>query len=379
MVNSTSSAQESILVGLLERNKIEALMFSPTSGTYVLVNAKKDTIYRLQSDDVISIAKKNGRLIIQGVYGFLDTTNAISFVGSGANPAFKLKINENTFTYSDDLILSVKNGGIRLINQVNIEAYVAKVVRCEVGYGAELEYYKIQSIISRTYAFKNLRRHQAEGFDLCDEEHCQVYRGDVKITKPIYEATVSTSGLVMVDTSNQLILSAFHANCGGQTCNSQNVWREKRSYLTSVLDTFCVGERSALWEKAIEKKELINQLHFKPDALNHTDFTFSQDERKFMFCIGKDSIPLNEMRILLRLRSTFFDVSCDGNNFIFKGKGYGHGVGLCQQGAMKMTTHGYNYSQILGYYYKGVGLVPYDTIQHPDSVTPVLSPQKQRR
>ena len=69
------------------------------------------------------------------------------------------------------------------------------------------------------------------------------------------------------------------------------------------------------------------------------------------------------MRRLLGLRSTYFDVDVMNDKAQLSGRGYGHGVGLCQQGAMKMAESGYTYSQILGYYYKGVSLIPITSLQ----------------
>ncbi len=69
------------------------------------------------------------------------------------------------------------------------------------------------------------------------------------------------------------------------------------------------------------------------------------------------------MRRLLGLRSTYFDAEFKDGQVKLTGRGYGHGVGLCQQGAMEMAQNGYTYSQILGYYYKGVSLAPISAIQ----------------
>jgi len=363
-----SSAQSEVSVGLFKRNKVNQILFSPESGSYVLINNATDTIYKTKTDDAISVSKSNGKLVVKSIYGFRDSTAAISFSGAGLNPSFKLKTGDDdrTYVYANDLLVTQNDKLLKLINYVDIDNYVSKVVQGEVGYGAELEYYRIQAIICRTYAYRNLRRHESEGYNLCDHEHCQVYKGHLSATDQVIEATATTNGLVMVDDKDQLILSAFHANCGGQTANSGDVWKEQKSYLTSVVDTFCVSERSAIWEKSINKSELVNQLGFKTEPLLLDSLKFNQAERKVVFNIGSDSILLSKARIRLRLRSTFFDLESVNDAFILKGRGYGHGVGLCQQGAMRMTTHGYNYSQILGYYYKGANLILYNSIQPPE-------------
>lgn len=354
-------AQNQIAVGLFERGSTQHFLVSPKQGTYVLLNEIQDTVYRFKSDDALSVQLIREGIQVRSIYGFTDTLSGLWVKGSGISPIFKLKIGENEVAneFANDLNVNWAASKLHLINHVDIEKYTVRVVQGEVGYGAEPEFYKIQSIICRTYVYNNLNRHKSDGFNVCDHEHCQVYNGTRFATDVVVKAAAASRGLVMVDKNNELVLAAFHANCGGETANSEDVWKEKRSYLSSVVDTFCTAQRSAIWEKVIPKTEFLGQLGFDIDNKDLDGFAFRQIDRAAMFKIGNDSISVNRMRRLLHLRSTFFDVSFDEGNFILNGRGYGHGVGLCQQGAMQMAEHGYNHSQILGYFYKGTGLVPY--------------------
>lgn len=356
---------QDITVGLMPRKDISSVLFSPNNGSYVLTNETSDTLYRFRSDDAMSVSVVGENLLVKSPYGLNDTVRKVSVVGSGISPSFRLRFNDEKqdHGYIDRLNISVKNGKLMLVDQVSIERYVGRVVQGEVGYGAADEYYKIQSIICRTYATRNLERHATEGFDLCDNEHCQVFSGLKKTSDEVVKATSATSGLVMVDPENKLILSAFHANCGGQTANSEDVWKESRSYLTAVNDTFCLKSRSANWEKSMSVDELLAQLGFATDTTGLDGWKFDQENRKKFFVLKEDSIETAQMRRLLQLRSTFFDLTVKDRNAEFTGRGYGHGVGLCQQGAMKMAENGYTYSQILGYYYKGVSLIPFTSLK----------------
>jgi len=356
---------QDIAIGLMNRNSISTVLFSPTDGKYVLLNDNEDTIYVFKSDDAISVAIARDRLLVKSPYGLNDTVSSVKLVGIGNSPNFRVRFNDDKrdHSYFDRLTISASDGALKLVNHVSIERYVARVVQSEVGYGAEEEYYKIQSIICRTYATRNLVRHIIDGYDLCDHEHCQVYSGLKPATNEVMKATSATSGLVMVDQKNHLILSAFHANCGGQTANSEDVWREARSYLTSVEDTFCIHSRSAVWDKSMPLDEFITQLGFTANPAEVGDWSFNQPDRKKYFTLKTDSVETAQMRRLLQLRSTFFNLKVKDGNMEFAGRGYGHGVGLCQQGAMKMAETGYTYSQILGYYYKGVSLIPVSSLQ----------------
>lgn len=363
--SATFSAHSQIRVGLMGKTTISSVMISPVEGRYVLINTGLDTLYSFRSDDAISITVYQDQIIAKSVYGLNDTLHSVTIAGSGLKPRLKMRMNSNKKEHElfQNVELRAKNGHLKMVNTVGLDRYVSMVVQAEVGYGAVEEYYKIQSIICRTYAMRNLERHALEGFDLCDNEHCQVYSGLKQPTNEVIKATASTSGSVMVDDKNNLILSAFHANCGGQTANSENVWKESRSYLTSVEDTFCLGSRSATWSKTIPLTEMLSQVGFKVDETNYEGMKFNQPDRKKFFKLGTDSVETSKVRRFLRLRSTFFNLDIENGEAHLYGRGYGHGVGLCQQGAMKMAQSGYTYSQILGYYYKGVGLVPITSLQ----------------
>lgn len=333
-------------------------------GSYVLLNAKSDTVYKFRSDDAVSISANGQEIVVKSAYGLNDTLSNCYLIGSGSGTTFRIRVNDESkdLIYYESLQIGIRSGELKMVNSVGIERYVSRVVQAEVGYGAAEEYYKIQSIICRTYAIRNLERHALDGFDVCDHEHCQVYSGSKTPTDIVVKATAATSGLVMLSKENDLILSAFHSNCGGQTANSEDVWKESRSYLKSVNDTFCLSERSASWTKSMKLEEFKAQLGWSNDELAD-GFTWSQPERNKYFKAGSDSLATSKMRRLFRLRSTYFDLTISDGSVNFTGRGYGHGVGLCQQGAMKMAESGYSYSQILGYYYKGVSLAPISSLQ----------------
>lgn len=349
----------------MDEKKVSGLLLSPSSGNYALLNEQLDTLYRFRSDDALSVSILEGKLLVKTPYGFSDTLNKLTLAGNGTSPGFRLRFNEEKQdrNYPDDLIVQLSDDGLRVVNSVGVERYVGRVVQAEVGYGANDEYYKIQSIICRTYATRNLERHATQGFDLCDNEHCQVFSGWKKTSDEVVKATSATSGLIMVGPDNQPILSAFHANCGGQTANSEDVWRESRPYLVAVNDTFCTASRSASWEKSMPLNEFLTQVGFDADNEGLNGSEFLQSDRNKYFKLGTDSIETAQMRRLLQLRSTYFDLKIADGKVDFVGRGYGHGVGLCQQGAMKMAESGYTFGQILGYYYKGVSLIPITSLQ----------------
>jgi len=168
---------------------------------------------------------------------------------------------------------------------------------------------------------------------------------------------METRGLVVLDRDSNLIMSAFHSNCGGETSSSEDVWLTSQPYLKRVVDPYCITSHNAKWEKHLSLKtwsDLMKKSGYEVKTDNPPAFTFIQKNRQDYYRTGSFLVPLVTLRTQLNLRSTFFSVFANGDSIILKGRGYGHGVGLCQEGAMTMADDGDNYRQIIEFYYSGV-------------------------
>ncbi|MCF8258071.1 MAG: SpoIID/LytB domain-containing protein [Flavobacteriales bacterium] len=315
-------------------------------------------MYNFRSDDVLSVSAVGDSMRLLGVYGLDERVTSAMVVGRGPQPSFLVKRSSDgkELRYPGTLTLTVSAGKLSLVNTIDMDTYVSRVVQSEVGNGAHPEYYKIQGIICRTYAVGNRGRHAAQGFDLCDHQHCQVYGAMGDPSESVVKATAATSGIVMADTSARPILATFHANCGGQTANAKDVWAEARSYLISVTDTFCTSQRSAVWTEQVPV-EKFRQQFTDADTILVDGFKLQTEHRQSHLTIGKETVRTADLRRDLRLRSAFFDLAVAGDAVLLSGRGFGHGVGLCQQGAMQMAQLGHSYSEILGHYYTNVALV----------------------
>lgn len=269
-----------------------------------------------------------------------------------------------------------RNGGLLLVNQVDLETYLAGVVQSEI-YGDLPDIYKVQAVISRTWALLNLQKHKADGYNFCDHVHCQAYHN--RCTLPLIATSVeATAGQVLKDPANQLIETPFHANSGGETANSEDVWRNAFSYLRSVADTFSLGMKQSSWEKSIPlelwlqfiRKE--SKTKIDSDSLIYLATHFNQPHRQGSWM----GIPLKKFRTEFKLKSTFFDVEPDSahNQVLLHGRGYGHGVGLSQEGAIRQAQCGRTYEQILLYYYPGSHLSPTSTPSPQPLPLPMATP-----
>lgn len=270
-------------------------------------------------------------------------------------------------TYEGDLDISVaRSGSMLMVGDVEFETYIAGVVQSEI-YGSKSDIFRIQAIISRTWALRNMRKHISDGYNFCDGPHCQAYFNRC-IRPDIMLGVIRSSGETLVNSAGALIETPFHSNSGGQTANSEDVWRTALPYLRSVVDTFSYGMRQSDWVKTISADRWLSyfskthKLNTADPAVRDTLLHFQQPTRRVRML----GIPLTRIRSDFQLKSTFFSVEYDRNtnNVVLHGHGYGHGVGLSQEGAIRMVGLGIAYDSILHHYYTGAILHHDPTANH---------------
>ena len=268
-------------------------------------------------------------------------------------------------TYEGNLDISLLgNNALLIVNDVEFETYIAGVVQSEI-YGTQSDIFRIQAIISRTWALRNLHKHGTDGYNFCDNVHCQAYLNRC-IRPDIMMGAIQSSGETLVDSTDALIETPFHSNSGGQTANSEDVWRTALPYLRSVPDTFSYHMRQSDWVKTVsidrwlDYFEKRHKIDITDSANLDTLLHFTQEYRKRRLL----GVPLTRIRVDFQLKSTFFSVTVDSatQSVILNGHGYGHGVGLSQEGAIRMVGLGCSYDSILRHYYTGA-------ILHHDPLT----------
>lgn len=269
-------------------------------------------------------------------------------------------------TYEGNLIVSTFNKStLKIINDVDFETYLAGVVQSEI-YGKHSDIFRIQAIISRTWALRNMNKHKGDGYNFCDYVHCQAYQN--RCVRPdIMLGTMQSSGETIVDADGKLIDTPFHSNSGGQTANSEDVWRSALPYLRSVQDTFSLHMKQSNWTKIIPKDKWLNyfakthKLNVQDASVRNTLLNFQQPQRVAKLL----GVPLTRVRTDFGLKSTFFSVSTDpkSGDVILSGHGYGHGVGLSQEGTIRMVGLGIAYDSIIRHYYSGA------SIHHDENVS----------
>jgi len=353
-----------VKIGLQSTGNVSSLIFTAHSGTYKLL-ADGVPVIDITRDHLVQVYLQNDSLYIKNEGTIITRARSILFQQLYDSCVFKLKCvtpNVAVKEFNGSLQIDPLKKKMQLVNVVALEHYVAGVVESEVGIKSTPEYYKTQAILCRTYGLTHLRRHEEEGYNLCDMVHCQAYKRRSKGNEIIIKSTFATNNLVLVDANLQLITAAFHSNCGGQTVNSEEVWNKGLPYLRSIRDTFCYTQPNAKWRKEMPLNQWLQYLDkckfpVTDSAYCKMSCNLIQPIRLAYLGDVTTNVPLKNIRTDLNLRSTFFSVQQNDSTIVLEGKGYGHGVGLCQEGAMKMSRLGYNYSKILHFYFQNVNIV----------------------
>lgn len=275
---------------------------------------------------------------------------------------------------------------IRVINVVYMEDYLRGVVPPEIGSRSrdEIEAVKAQSVAARTYALSHLQQYPGEPYDMKSNIMDQIYNGVRVENKLINRAIDATSGNAIMY-QDKFINAYYHSTCGGMTDDIASVWnRVETPYLKAVEDgDACSWSKYYTWKEVFTEVQLrgrieqylssdrgrdlvigrirdVNVVGRTPGGrvakllVTTTDDTFSFKKDRIRWVIGRTSNPE------LILPSSRFDVDItfysggDIRSVTFKGRGYGHGVGMCQCGAIGLARDGWTFDKILKKYYTGV-------------------------
>lgn len=364
-ISSAFATQKTLEVGLFYKKEPKEVAISIGTGGYSLFGNGMH-IKDIGDEEVIRLKAVNGLIQIRNEQSDFGTFAEVKIKRKqwGSSLIFQLiDQGHKAAEFQDDFVIRNKDNKLQIVNHVYIEHYVAGVVESEAGSKEPKEYYKVQAVICRTYALNNLNRHAAEGFELCSTVHCQVYHSKSRHNPDIIKGTQETIGIVIVDSDINLVTAAFHSNCGGYTCNSEDVWSSPLSYLRARVDQNCLQEPHSYWRKEIPK---IDWLSYLKRSFNYPIHDSEAQEQALNYCPDKrfhrlnDSIAWVDFKTVRRdwgLMSAYFTIDNVSDTVILEGRGYGHGVGLCQEGAMNMAKRGFPFDDILHYYYTDIHLV----------------------
>ncbi len=256
--------------------------------------------------------------------------------------------------------------GLLVVNELPLEDYLVGLINCEISSQWPMEAIKAQAVIARSYAVYQKEARKNAAYHLESTVMDQVYDGceieDSRASRGVRE----TAGEVLTY-EDRVIQAFYHSNCGGHTEASENVWGFALPYMRGVDCAYCLKSPSAKWEQSIPLKRFESSLRDSGYLVaNLREIRTGRKNRSgrvtdvsLVSAKGRLTISAVALRKAIGysiIKSTNFEVRIAGDDVLFAGIGYGHGVGLCQWGAKQRALDGFDYREILSYYYPGTRL-----------------------
>lgn len=280
---------------------------------------------------------------------------------------------------------------VEIVGALPVEEYLRGVVPAEMPVSWPAEALKAQAVAARSEVLANLAgKHRMEGFDFCALEHCRAFKGQDGHDPATDAAILGTAGELLV-AGGVVVPTVFSASCGGWTEDNENVWsgpvnpalrgiadfpanlrpalpasQGMGRWLASTSGAYCSSDTANYrWVKRLSSQELsalVNKQYRVGTVISIEALERGVSGRLKAVRVvgtGKSEIIRKELNIRLAfggLPSALFAVEKENADFIFRGAGRGHGVGMCQQGARGMAVKGNGYHAILTHYFSGVQL-----------------------
>jgi stage II sporulation protein D len=282
-----------------------------------------------------------------------------------------------------------KRGNFSVVNILPVEEYLRGVVPLEIGKRSdrEIDALKAQAVAARTYTYRKIAEHKDSTFDLLATVADQVYGGIGCANERCDRAIALTKAKILVF-AGEPILAYYHSTCGGATANIEEVWKKKPlPYLVSADDrdshgdAWCAASSYSSWTEEWTRESLAAILQkygasnilkgsVRPPIRSVKIVSKFKDGRVALLRVssaaGTAEFGGDAVRMAFRretpghpiLQSACFEIEKTGKHrIVFKGSGYGHGVGMCQMGACGRALAGQSYEEILQAYYQGTEIV----------------------
>ena len=279
-------------------------------------------------------------------------------------------------TVRGELLVDTGVGGrgpLRIVLTADREAAVASVVAAETSQ-RETEALKALAVVVRSFMLSHPGRHSSEGFDFCDTTHCQFYRGEQDLSETgasaeIEEAVEKTRGEFLAF-ERRTVEGYYTAACGGMTVTPSMLWGGTTSYpYRRVSCRWCKASRFDKWERSALAEQVVHALsEFVGSRFSlSTELAIDRDDgsgfvRSITVADGtnRTTLSADAFRRAIGLKlgwntvlSPTFTVERRGQRFIFRGRGFGSQIGLCEAGAIAQAAAGRSYREILSFYYPG--------------------------
>jgi stage II sporulation protein D len=346
--------------------------FATASGTIRVALVESARTADLQGSDIElrPLPETDGRAWRARVVRAVWTGSAIEIDGRKA-PGFRLRSNRpirmNGREYGAPIDLVRNVTGFAVVNELPLEEYLVGVLRGEASETWPPEALRAQAIVARTYSVHHRRLGPGRPFDIVASTANQMFAGRVPPSSPLWAAVQETAGQVL-RREGDVFPAFYHTECGGHTEDPRQVFAAgNMPALRPVVCPFSAGSPHFHWNLELSLSELTDLVRRNGvDVGRVTSVTVSErtvSQRAVAVTVkgtqGAVRVRGHDFRRMVgydTLKSTLFTVVNEGSTVRFVGRGYGHGVGLCQWGARGMADQGYSARQILTFYYPGTTL-----------------------
>lgn len=330
----------------------------------------------------------------------VNPNNALKVLNTDVDTAVKASAQHDQAYQGHFYIISNNQSKLDLVQKTTLGNYLKHVVPAEIFPNAPLEALKAQSIIARTYTLKHFEPLTGQApYTICGDTRCQVYRG-FEFEYPKSNQAIEQTSSMFLMYKNDFAETFYHSMCGGHTEDKKNIWgNPELPYLTGVSDKiindqslnlhlysntkslleqnnkplfFCGNtpyspDKNWSWQKSFSSKEIMQKLNTQ-NPIRYLDIASRGRSGRVLqlnivFNNGQKHLLQGELairRFFSGLKSSLFTVTRYWQNgqahYLFSGRGFGHGVGMCQTGAIGRAEHGQSYQDILQAYYPGTQL-----------------------
>ena len=271
-------------------------------------------------------------------------------------------ISNMRFFYVDNLSVRVMRDKTNEIEDVPLESYVMGVLAGEMPIEFDVEALKAQSVAARSYVLKEIEKNKDKDYDVVDTVMNQVYLDEFQLKEKFSDEEINKLKSVVNSTrgeyltyNNDIAQTLFFSTSTGKTENSEEIFQESLPYLRSV-DSTWDEEVSPVFndQEEYSLQDFLSRLNLKYNKKITTkvlETTSTGRIKKIQ--INESVFSGSDIYSKFKLRSTYFNIEQQDDLIIIHTKGFGHGVGMSQYGALAMAKRGYKYDEILSYYYQG--------------------------
>jgi len=397
-------------IGLLEKIKY---VYFKSGSDFLFLNEKDEMLFKGEKlkEYYIEVADNgqkaymgevDGKSVVigEGEYYVKKATNesTMSVYNVRYGGGFYWAYSDDT-TYRGNFKIMFKKEFLTLINQINVEEYLYGVLPSEMPSNWDMEALKTQAVAARTYTFEHMGRHKKDGYDLCAQQHCAVYKGIYGENERTNKAVDETRGEILYGSNYKILQTFYSLSCGGHTTDVNDAWGFKLcSSLNGVFDGH--DNLNGRWDFPLSPFYLEEWVRSSPDVYcktkgnNEASFRWIRymDSEALEFYVNKkyDIGKIKEIKpvkraksgaiaklfiegekgsktvnfdairqIMGKIRSNVikWEYRKDEKGFIkdvyIYGAGWGHGIGMCQSGTNGMAKEGKKYNEILYHYFPG--------------------------